>query len=91
MPIIDTIYYILKIIFKFIAFIFALSYSAISVIMFFALYGIYLLMNNLLLGINYIIYGLNIIVTPIAKGFQDMIDAFNDFGDKLSKPDQWFK
>jgi len=91
MPIIDTIFYILRLIFKFIAFLFALSYIAITAILFFALYGIYLLMNNLLLGINYIIYGLNIIVTPIAKGFQDMIDAFNDFGNTLKDPGSWFK
>ena len=90
MPIIDTIYYILRLFFKFIAFLFALSYIAISLILFFALYGIYLLMNNLLLGINYIIYGLNIVVTPIVKGFQDMIDAFNDFGEKLKDPSSWF-
>jgi hypothetical protein len=91
MPIIDKIFYILRLIFKFIAFLFALSYIAITAILFFALYGIYLLMNNLLLGINYIIYGLNIIVTPIAKGFQDMIDAFNDFGNTLKDPGSWFK
>jgi hypothetical protein len=90
MPIIDTIFYMIKLFFKFIAFVCALSYIAISAIMFFALYGIYLLMNNVLLGINYIIYGLNIIVTPIAKGFQDMINAFNDFGNKLKDPSSWF-
>ena len=90
MPIIDTIIYIFTLIFKFIAFVIALGYIAITAILFFAIYGVYLLMNNLLLGINYIIYGLNIVVTPIVKGLQDMIDAFNDFGEKLKDPTSWF-
>jgi len=87
MGLLDTIAYVIGLFLKFVAFLFALGYIAISLILFFALYGMYLFMNNILLGINYVIYGLNVIVTPTAnffnqipkdinKGIDDIINFF---------------
>ena len=56
----------------------ALFMIAICSIIFFALYGLYLLANAILYGTNLVIYGLNLIVSPIALAIKSMVDGIND-------------
>jgi hypothetical protein len=63
----------------------ALVMIAICSIIFFAVYGLYLLANAILYGTNLVIFGLNIIVSPFALAIKSMIDGIDETIKKIKK------
>jgi hypothetical protein len=60
---------------KFMLWVGALFMIGICSIIFFAIYGLYMLVNTILYGTNLVIFGLNMIVSPIALAIKNMIDS----------------
>ena len=76
---------------------FAIGMIMICLMIFLAMYGIYLLLNEILYVTNLVIFGLNMIVSPFAMAIKSMIDGINsaiksiqDIFDKLN-PANWGK
>jgi cobalamin biosynthesis protein CobD/CbiB len=75
---------------------FAIGMILICLMIFLAMYGIYLLLNEILYVTNLLIFGLNMIVAPFAMAIKAMIDGINaaikaiqDIFDSLN-PANWF-
>lgn len=74
MSVLSDIYTFIK---KFLFWMGAVIMIGICSIIFFAIYGLYMLANVVLYGTNLVIFGLNMIVSPIAKAIKNMIDSVN--------------
>ena len=75
----------------------AIGIILMCTLIFLAMYGIYMLLNEMLYVTNLIIFGLNMIVSPFAMAIKSMIDGINsaiksiqDIFDKLN-PANWGK
>lgn len=62
---VGILFTILKYIFLIFIFVMALIFILICSVILFAIYGIYILFNDVLLGVNYIITGINSIIAPM--------------------------
>lgn len=55
----------------------AVTMILICLMIFLAMYGIYMLLNEILFVTNLVIFGLNMIVSPFAMAIKSMIDGIN--------------
>jgi hypothetical protein len=62
---------------RFVIWTFAMGMITICLLIFLAIFGIYLLLNEILYATNLVIFGLNMIVTPFAMAIKTMIDGIN--------------
>lgn len=77
--------YVLMFINRFIIWGFAMGMIFICSIIFLAIFGIYLLINQILYATNLTIFGLNMIVSPFAMAIKTLIDNINNAMNEIKK------
>ena len=94
-PKMSIIPYAMMVVRRFVLWSFAIGMILICLMIFLAMYGIYMLLNQILFVTNLVIFGLNMIVSPFAMAIKSMIDGINsaikaiqDIFDKLN-PANW--